>query len=55
MAQKIVKEGVIDAKNHQESIGHGFKALSQAILPKIDDLCQLPSEQHTEKGPITTL
>ena len=55
MAQKIAIEGVFDAKNHEESIGHDFKALSQAILPEIDDLCKLPSELHTEKRPITTL
>ena len=55
MAQKIAQEGVFDAKNHGESIGHDFKALSQAILPEIDDLCKLPSEPHTEKGPFTTL
>ena len=55
MAQKIAKEGVSDAKNHGESIGHVFKALSPAILPEIDDLCKLPSEVRTEKGPITTL
>ena len=55
MAQKIAKEGVFDAKNHEESIGHDFKALSQAILPEIDDLCKLPSELDTEKRPITTL
>ena len=55
MAQEIAKEGVFDAKNHEESIGHDFKALSQAILPEIDDLCKLTSELHTEKGPITTL
>ena len=55
MAQKIGKEGVFDAKIHEESIGHDFKALSQAILPEIDDLCKLPSEWHTEKEPITTL
>ena len=55
MAQKISKERVFDAKNHEESIGHDFKALSQAIFPEIDDLCKLPSEVHTEKGPFTTL
>ena len=55
MAQRIAKERVFDAKNHEESIGHDFKALSQAILPEIDDLCKLPSELHTEKRPITTL
>ena len=55
MAQKIAKEGDFDAKIHEESIGHDFKALSQAILPEIDDLCKLPSELHTEKGPFTTL
>ena len=55
MAQNIAKEGVFDAKNHEESIGHDFKALSRAILPEIDDLCKLPSELHTEKEPITTL
>ena len=54
MAQKVVKEGVFDAKNHEESIGHDFKALGQAILPENDDLCKLPSELHTEKGPFTT-
>ena len=55
MAQRIAKERVFDAKNHEESIGHDFKALSQAILPEIDDLCKLPSELHTEKGPFSTL
>ena len=55
MAQRIAKERVFDAKNHEESIGHDFKALSQAILPEIDDLCKLTSELHTEKGPFTTL
>ena len=55
MAQKIAKEGVFYAKNHEESIGHDFKALSRAILPKIDDLCKLPSELHTEEGPFSTL
>ena len=55
MAQKIAKEGVFDAKNHEESIGHDIKALNQAILPEIDDLCKLPSETNTETGPITTL
>ena len=55
MAQKIAKEKVFDAKNHEESIGHDSKALSRAILPEIDDLCKLPSEMHTEKRPITTL
>ena len=55
MAQKIDKEGVFDAKNHEESIGHDFKALSQAVLPEIDDLCKLPSEPNTEKGPFSTL
>ena len=55
MALKIVKEGVFDAKIHEESIGHDFIALSQAILPEIDDLCKLTSELHSEKGPITTL
>ena len=55
MAQKIVKEGVFDAKIYEESIGHDFRALSQAILPEIDDLCKLTSELHTEKGPFTTL
>ena len=55
MAQEIAKEAVFDAKNHEECIGHDFKALSQAILPEIDDLCKLPSELHTEKGPFSTL
>ena len=55
MALKIVKEGVFDAKIYEESIGHDFRALSQAILPEIDDLCKLTSELHTEKGPFTTL
>ena len=55
MAQKIDKEGVFDAQNHEESNGHDFKALSQAILPEIDDLCKLPSEMHTQKRPTTTL
>ena len=55
MANKIAKERVFDAKNHGESIGYDFRALSQAILPEIDDLCKLPSEVRTEKGPITTL
>ena len=54
MAPKVVKEGVFDAINHEESIGHDFKALSQAIFPEIDDLCKLPSETNTETGPITT-
>ena len=55
MVQKIAKQGVIDAKIPEESIGHDFKALCKAILPEMDDLCKLPSELHTEKGPITTL
>ena len=55
MAKKIAKERVFCAKNREESIGQDFKALSQAILPEIDDLCKLPSEPNTEKGPITTL
>ena len=55
MAQKIAKEVVFDAKIHEEFIGHDFKALSQAIFPEIDDLCKLPSEVHTEKGPFSTL
>ena len=55
MAQKIAKEGVFDAKIRKESIGHDFKVLRQAILPEIEDLCKLPSEVRTEKGPITTL
>ena len=55
MAQSSAKERVFDAKNHEESIGHDFKALSQAILPEIDDLCKLMSELHTEKGPIPTI
>ena len=55
MAKKHAKEGVFDAKNHGESIGHDLRALSQAILPEIDDLCKLPSELRTEKRPITTL
>ena len=42
MAKKIAKEGVFDAKNHKETIGHDFQALSRAILPEIDDLCKLP-------------
>ena len=42
--KKIAEKGVFDAKNHEESIGHDFKALSRAILPEIDDLCKLPSE-----------
>ena len=54
MAQKIAKEGVFDAKIHEESIGHDIKALSHAIFPEIDDLCKLPSETDTETGPITT-
>ena len=49
MAQKIAKEGVFDAKIHEESIGNDFIALSQAILPEIDDLCKLPSQLHAEK------
>ena len=51
----MAKAEVFDGKTHEESIDHDFKALSQAILPKIDDLCKLPSEPNTEKGPITTL
>ena len=53
--KKNGKKEVFDAKIHEESIGHDIKALSQAILPEIDDLCKLPSELHTEKKPITTL
>ena len=53
--KKLPKKRVFDAKNHEESVGHDFKALSRAILPEIDDLCKLPSELRTEKGPITTL
>ena len=55
MAQKIAKEGVFDAKIHEESINYNFKALCQAILPEIDDLCKLPSQLHTEKGLFSTL
>ena len=55
MAKKIAKERVFDAKIHEESIGHDYKALSRAIFPEIDDLCKLTSELPTEKGPITTL
>ena len=55
MAKKHAKEGVFDAKNHGESIGHDFRALSHAILPEIDDLCKLPSQLHTEKGLFSTL
>ena len=55
MAKKIAKEGVFDAKNREEYIGRDFKALSQAILPEIDELCKLPSEPNTEKGPFSTL
>ena len=55
MAQRIAKERVFDAKNHEESIGHDFKALSRAILPEIDDLCKLPSQLHTEKRLFSTL
>ena len=55
MAKKYAKEGVFDAKNCGESIGHDLRALSQAIFPEIDDLCKLPSELRTEKRPITTL
>ena len=55
VAQKIVKEGVFDAKIHEKSIGHDFIALSQAILPEIDDLCKLPSQLHPEKGLFSTL
>ena len=55
VAQRIAKERVFDAKNHEESIGHDFKALSRAILPEIDDLCKLPSQLHTEKGLFSTL
>ena len=54
MDKKHAKAEVFDAKHHGESIGHDFRALSQAILPEIDDLCKLPSELHTEKGPFTT-
>ena len=53
--KKLPKKGFFYAKKREESIGHDFKALSQAILPEIDDLCKLPSELHTEKKPITTL
>ena len=52
MAQKSAKERVFDVKIHGESIGHDYKALSQVILPEIDDLCKLPPEPHTEKGPL---
>ena len=38
MAQKIAETYVFDAKNHQESIGQGFKALSHAILAEMDNL-----------------
>ena len=55
MAKKIAKERVFDAKIDEESIGHDFKALSQAIFPEIDDLCKLPSQLHTEKGLFSTL
>ncbi len=55
MAQKIAKEGVFDAKIHEKSIGHDFKALGQAIWPEIDDLCKLPSEMNTEKRSVATL
>ena len=55
MAQKNAKTQAFDAKIHEESISHDFKALRQAVLPEIDDLCKLPSKLHTEKGPITTL
>ena len=53
--KKIAEKGGFDAKNHEESIGHDFKALSQAILAEIENLCKLPSEPHFKKGPITTL
>ena len=39
MAQKIAETYVFDAKNPQESIGLGFKALSHAILAEMDNLC----------------
>ena len=55
MDKKHAKEEVFDAKNHGESIGYDFRALRQAILLEIDDLCKLPSELRTEKRPITTL
>ena len=55
MAQENAKTYVFDAKIHGESINYDFKALCQAVLPEIDDLCKLPSKLHTEKGPITTL
>ena len=55
MAQENAKSKVFGAKIHEESINHDFIALCQAVLPEIDDLCKLPSEQHPEKVPITTL
>ena len=55
MAKKTVKQRVFDAKNSEESIGHHFRALSHAIFAEIDNLCDLPSEMHPKKGPITTL
>ena len=39
MAKKIAETYVFDAKNHQESIGQGFKALSHAIMTEMDSLC----------------
>ena len=39
MTQKIAETYVFDAKNPQESIGLGFKALSHAILAEMDNLC----------------
>ena len=47
--QKNAEKGVFDAKNHEESIGHDFKALSQAIWAEIENLCKLPSELHFKK------
>ena len=52
VAEKIAKKGVFDANNHEESIGHDFKALGQAILPEIDHLCKLLSKLPTEKSPL---
>ena len=39
MTQKLLKHRFFDAKNPQESIGLGFKALSHVILAEMDNLC----------------
>ena len=49
MAQKNAKTQAFDAKIHEEPIGRDFKALCQAVLPEIDDLCKLPSTQEKPK------